>query len=66
MSAMADRRAVPAPWRGALRRRIGWLLLIKLLALIALWQLFFSAGHRVPVDPESAAAHIVKTWEGSE
>jgi hypothetical protein len=36
--------------RRALRRELGWLLLLKLLALIVLWAMFFSAAHRPTVD----------------
>lgn len=41
----------PPDWRPWLRRKIAWLLLFKLTALIVLWLLFFSPSHRVSVDP---------------
>lgn len=41
----------PPDWRQWLRRKIAWLLLFKLAALIVLWLLFFSPAHRVHVDP---------------
>lgn len=41
----------PSDWRQWLRRKIAWLLLFKLAALIVLWLLFFSPSHRVNVDP---------------
>lgn len=37
-------------WRRWLRRKIVLLLAFKLAALVALWLLFFSPAHRVPVD----------------
>jgi hypothetical protein len=39
-------------WRRQLRRSIGWMLLVKLAALIALWALFFSPSDRPDVTPE--------------
>jgi hypothetical protein len=42
-------------WRQALRAKIGWLLLAKLIGLTVLWALFFSPRHRVKVTPERAA-----------
>ena len=40
-------------WQGRLRRRISWTLLIKLLALLALWLLFFSPAHRPLITPDA-------------
>jgi len=39
-------------WRRNLRHKIAWLLVAKLLGLLALWGLFFSPYHRVEVTPE--------------
>jgi hypothetical protein len=39
-------------WKRQLRRSIGWMLLVKLAALIALWALFFSPSDRLDVTPE--------------
>ena len=39
-------------WRRRLRRSIGWMLLIKLAALVALWTFFFSPSNRVAVTPD--------------
>jgi len=38
-------------WQSRLRRGIGVTLLLKLLALLALWLLFFSPAHRLAVTP---------------
>jgi hypothetical protein len=38
-------------WRSWLRRKIGWLLLAKLIALILLWNMSFSPEHRLAVTP---------------
>lgn len=43
-------------WQASLRRRISWTLLLKLLALLALWLLFFSPAHRTPVTPDAVEA----------
>jgi len=51
-------------WRVALRRNIGWLLAVKLAALLALWMLFFSPEHRVEVTGESAGRNLA--LDGSE
>jgi hypothetical protein len=45
-------------WRRGLRRSIGWTLLFKLLALIALWALFFSPADRVDVTPERVDSRL--------
>jgi hypothetical protein len=39
-------------WKRQLRRSIGWMLLVKLAALIVLWALFFSPSDRLDVTPE--------------
>lgn len=44
------RQTFDGDWRRVLRRKIGWLLLAKLLALWLLWALFFSPAHRVPMN----------------
>ncbi len=51
---MAPDAAAPVAqgdWRRVLRRKIGWLLALKLLALVALRSLFFSGDARVEVTP---------------
>lgn len=48
----------PVAWRHDLRRKLIWLLAIKLAALAALWLLFFSPAHRPAVDPARAAEHL--------
>ncbi len=45
-------------WRGQTRRQIGWMLLIKLAALIGLWALFFSPRHRVEVTPDAVEQQL--------
>jgi len=47
-----------AAWRQQLRRSIGWTLLIKFFALIALWALFFSPAQRVDVGPERVESRL--------
>ncbi|TJY59839.1 hypothetical protein E4T66_11695 [Sinimarinibacterium sp. CAU 1509] len=46
-------------WRAQLRQQIGWTLLIKLMALIALWALFFSPEHRVAVSDDSVQSLLI-------
>ena len=45
-------------WRVALRRQLGWTLLLKLAALFVLWFLFFSPAHRSHVTPDSVSTAI--------
>jgi len=45
-------------WRTTLRREIALLLALKLLALTALWWLFFSPIHRTSVDAVSAGRRL--------
>ncbi|HLY53864.1 MAG TPA: hypothetical protein VKQ31_12680 [Steroidobacteraceae bacterium] len=47
-----------APWRGALRRHLAWLLAVKFALLALLWALFFSSTHRAAVDARSAGQHL--------
>jgi hypothetical protein len=42
-------------WRAWLRRKVGWLLLVKLLGLLLLRSMFFSAEHRQSVDEDGLA-----------
>ncbi len=53
----------PPDWRKWLRRKIAWLLIFKLAALIALWLLFFSPAHRVSVDPGVMSQRVAPTGE---
>lgn len=48
-----------ADWRRHIRRSICWVLLVKLIALIALWALFFSPAHRLHVTPERVNSQLV-------
>lgn len=48
----------PPDWRQWLRRKIAWLLLFKLAALVTLWLLFFSPAHRVSVDPDVMSQRV--------
>jgi hypothetical protein len=45
-------------WRQQLRRKIGWLLLVKLIGLLALRSMFFSGEHRQSVDEERLARRL--------
>jgi hypothetical protein len=45
-------------WRGWLRRKIGWLLLAKLLGLLLLRSMFFSAEYRQSVDEDGLAQRL--------
>lgn len=45
-------------WRSWLRRKIGWLLLAKLLGLLMLRSMFFSGEHRQSVDADSLAQRL--------
>jgi len=47
------------PWRGAFRRHLTVLLLIKLAALALLWLLFFSPAGRHPVDAAAVARALL-------
>jgi hypothetical protein len=48
-----------ADWRRQIRRNIGWALMFKLAALIALWTLFFSPAHRIEVTPGHVESQLV-------
>jgi hypothetical protein len=45
-------------WRQQLRRKIGWLLLVKILGLLLLRSMFFSGEHRQSVDEDGLAQHL--------
>ena len=45
-------------WRDELRRGIGIALAVKLAALVALWALFFSPGHRQQVTPDAIGRQL--------
>ena len=48
-----------ADWRRGIRRSISWALLVKLIALIALWAIFFSPSHRVDMTAERVDSRLV-------
>jgi hypothetical protein len=52
-------------WQQQLRQSLGWMLLIKFLALLALWAFFFSPAHRVDVDPDRVESRLL-TDSGQE
>lgn len=52
-------------WRPWLRRKIGWLLIFKLAALVVLWLLFFSPPHRVSVDEDTMSERIAPPDRGN-
>jgi hypothetical protein len=45
-------------WRRRLRRGIGWMLLVKLAALAALWILFFAPADRPQVTAERLGGQL--------
>lgn len=45
-------------WRRQLRRKIGWLLLVKLIGLLALRSMFFSGEHRQSIDEARLAERL--------
>jgi hypothetical protein len=60
----ASRAAAPSVrWRGALRRHVAVLLLMKIVALALLWVLFFSPAHRAPVDGAAVSRHLLPAKE---
>lgn len=56
--APTDVRWSRGDWRSWLRRKIGWLLLVKLLGLLLLRSMFFSGEHRQSVDEDSLAQRL--------
>jgi len=48
----------PADWRRTMGRELGWLLAVKFAALVFLWLLFFSPGHRQPVDANATSRRL--------
>ena len=54
----ANEAANDTDWRRATRLQVLWLLLAKLAALMLLWFLFFSPGHRQRVDGEATGSHF--------
>ena len=46
-------------WRRRLRRSIGWMLLVKLIALMTLWAFFFSPAQRMHVTPNRVDSQLV-------
>ena len=52
-------------WRRWLRRRVGRLLLVKLLLLAGLWWLFFSSAHRPPADAAAVADRLLPSTHGT-
>jgi hypothetical protein len=52
-------------WQAQMRRQIGWTLLVKLLALIALWAFFFSPEHRASVSDQTVHEHLIPTDPGA-
>jgi len=48
----------PTDWRRAMGRELGWLLAVKFAALVFLWLLFFSPGHRQPVDADATSRRL--------
>ena len=57
-AAQQKRESVP-DWRGRLRRELTWLLLIKSVALLLLWWLFFAGMHQPQVDATGASQRLI-------
>jgi hypothetical protein len=49
---------VETGWRRDLRRKLIWLLAIKIAALALIGGLFFSSSQRPQIDPHGAAEHL--------
>ena len=47
------------PFYMRLRRQIGWLLLVKLIALIVIYYAFFSASHKTRITPQLLNQHLL-------
>jgi hypothetical protein len=45
-------------WQRRLRREVGWLFIAKMVALLLLWGLFFSAPHRLRVEGDGVADRL--------
>lgn len=56
---MSGDAASLSDWRPWLRRKLVWLLVVKLAALIAIKSLFFSGEHAVRVTPERMDARLL-------
>jgi len=54
---LASKRA--GDWRRHLRRSIGWMLFVKVLALSALWALFFSPAQRMDITADQVDSQLV-------
>jgi len=52
-------------WQAHMRRQIGWTLLVKLLALIALWSFFFSPEHRATVSDQTVHERLIPVSNSS-
>jgi len=48
----------PADWRCTIGRELGWVLAVKFAALVFLWLLFFSPGHRQSVDANATSRRL--------
>jgi hypothetical protein len=61
LTSVSGAAAPSVPWRGALRRHLAALLLMKVAALALLWVLFFS--HRAPLDGAAVSRHLLPAQE---
>lgn len=50
--------SAPANWQRTMGRELGWLLAVKFAVLVCLWLLFFSPGHRQPVDADATSRRL--------
>lgn len=53
----------PEPFYKRLQREITWLLALKLLALIVIYNAFFSAAHKAKITPQSLNMHLLNIGE---
>jgi hypothetical protein len=47
-----------ARWRGSLRRELALLMLLKFVAMLLLWSLFFSPVHQLRVSAQTAGVRL--------
>ena len=51
-------KSLTGDWRRWLRRKIGWLLLVKLIGLLVLRSMFFGGEHRQSIDEGRLAQRL--------
>jgi len=58
-----DASASSNSWQRLLLKRVGWTLLLKLIALILLYWAFFGPTHRLQVTPDRVDQHMAPAPE---